>query len=233
MSFVAKIPNDSTPGSTRRTAAVLFDDHFSSTLTWAGLTSSGGSIAQSGAVISDKSIGVLTWSTGTTSTGRVATLSHVDGLWFGSTRYTFESRAGLANLSTATEAYTVRFGFMDSATGDATDGHYFRYTHGTNTGRWQCVTRTNSVETVTNTTVAAVGLTNGEPYSIFRIDVASSGTKIVFTIDGRIVATHTTGPTTSTRATGFGYSIIKSAGTTARQLCVDYTYFVANIQGER
>jgi hypothetical protein len=233
MSFTARIPNDSAPGATRRNAAVLFDDHFATTVAWATTTASGGAVLQSGAAVSDKSLGVMTLSTGATSTGRIALLSHVDGLWFGSTRYTFESRAALLNLSDATNTYTVRFGFMDSATGDSTDGHYFRYSHGANSGRWECVTRNNGVEVLTQTTKTAGVLSSGEPFTVFRIEVASSGTRIVFSIDGSTVATHSAGPTGSARATGMGYSIIKSAGTTLRQLAVDYTYFVGNIQGER
>lgn len=233
MTFTRKSPDDSAPGATRRTASVLFDDHLATTIAWGNSTASGGAVLQSGAAVSDKSIGTVSFSTGATTSGRIAVLSHVDGLWFGSTRYTFESRAGLLNLSTAQETFTVRFGFMDSATGDSTDGHYFRYSHGANSGRWECVTRNNGVETLTQTTITAVALTSGEPYSVFRIEVASSGTRIVFSIDGRTVATHSAGPTGSNRATGMGYSIIKSAGTTLRQFVVDYTYFVANIQGDR
>ena len=233
MMFTRKSPDDSAPGATRRTASVLFDDHLATTISWGNSTVSGGAVLQSGAAVSDKAIGTVSFSTGATATGRIAVLSHVDGLWFGSTRYTFESRAGLLNLSTAQETFTVRFGFMDSATGDSTDGHYFRYSHGANSGRWECVTRNNGVEVLTQTTVTAAALTSGEPYSVFRIDVSSSGTRNVFTIDGRVVATHSTGPSGSARATGFGYSIIKSVGTTLRQLVVDYTYFVANIQGDR
>ena len=233
MSFTPRIPNDSAPGATRRTASVLFDDHLSTTVAWGSQTASGGAVLQSGAAVSDKTIGTISLSTGNTSTGRIAVLSHVDGLWFGSTRYTFESRAGLLNLSTSLETFTVRFGFMDSGTGESTDGHYFRYSHGANSGKWECATRNNSVETLTQTNVAAVALTSGEPYSVFRIDVSASGTRIVFSIDGTTVATHNTGPTGSSRATGIGYSNIKSVGTTLRQFVIDYTYFVANIQGER
>lgn len=233
MSFTRVVPGDSAPGAARRTAAVLFDDHYTTTIGWGTNTVSGGSVLQSGAAVSDKAIGAISFYTGTTATGRVATLSHVDGIWFGSTRHTFETRAGLLNLPTAQDSFTVRFGFMDSAIGDATDGHFFRVWDGKNSGKWECVTRNNNVETVTSTTIAPVALSGGEPYSVFRIEVASSGTRIVFSIDGKTVATHTTGPTGSARATGFGYSIIKSAGVNARQFVVDYTYVVSNIQGDR
>jgi hypothetical protein len=124
---------------------------------------------------------------------------------------------------------------MDSTSADPTDGHFFRYTHSVNSGKWQCVTRVNNAETVTNTNSTVPTLTNAEPLNVYRIDVNSDGTEVVFSIDGTTVAAHNkiSGFSGVNRLTGIAYSIIKSAGTTARQFVIDYTYCVCTLGSQR
>lgn len=233
MSFTRSVPDTSTPGATKNTGVVIFEDYLSTSIGWGVGSHSGGSILQSGSSVSNKAVGVIALYTGTTATGRAGLTSHVDGIWFGVNRWRFETRVGVEALSTSVQDFTIRFGFMDSVAADPTDGHFFRYTHGTNSGNWQCVTRNNGVETASNTQFAPSALSSGEPYSVFSIDVNELGNRISFSIDNRIVASHISGPTGSSRATGVAYSIIKKAGTTPRSLYLDWTYIVCRLGIDR
>ena len=68
-----------------------------------------------------------------------------------------ETTARISNLSDGTNTFTVRLGFIDTDTGESTDGCFFRYTDGTNSGKWQGVCRNNNTESTCDTgiTVAA------------------------------------------------------------------------------
>jgi len=234
MSFVRYVPQFLIPFN-ERAYTYVFEDYFSTTVpSWCIQSGSGGSLLQSGAVTNDTNIGMLGLYTGTGTTGRMAINSHVDGIQFGNNEWTFETRANIQNLSDATNTFTTRFGFMDATTGDPTDGHFFRYTHGTNSGKWQAVTRINNVETATDTGETATAMTNGSPMPRWKIIVDNSGTNVDFYINDRRVVTHTpSGFTGSSRLTGIAYSMIKSAGTTSRAFFIDYTLFACKLGTHR
>jgi hypothetical protein len=218
--------------------AFVYDDHFAAVVPWwasSDLSGAGAGVLQSGAVTNDKNIGVIGLYTGTATTGRAGLRSHVDGIQFGANEWYFASRANVSNLSDATNPFTVRFGFMDSAQADSADGHYFRYTHSVNSGKWQAVTRINSVETATDTGVTVAAMTNGDPMLRFSISVAGNGAEVIFKINDDQVARHTpVGFTGSSRLTGIAYSIVKgNAGTTSRPLFIDYTYFACRLKEKR
>ena len=234
MSFVRYVPQFLIPFN-ERAYTYVFEDYFSTTVpSWCVQSGSGGSLLQSGGVTNDTNIGVIGLYTGTGTTGRMAINSHVDGIQFGNNEWTFETRANIQTLSNATDTYTVRFGFMDATTGNPTDGHFFRYTHGTNSGKWQAVTRINNVETATDTGETATAMTNGSPMPRWKIIVDNSGTNVDFYINDRRVVTHTpSGFTGSSRMTGIAYSMIKSAGTTSRAFFIDYTLFACKLGTHR
>lgn len=153
----------------------------------------------------------------------------VSSVVFGLNIYRFESRLLIPTLATAGENFVVKNGFYDGFnTANTTDGAYFLAdTQGTSTGsaasgNWQIVTTSNSVRTFTTTSIAISTTT----YSKFRIDVNAAGTSVKFYIDNTLVGTHTTNiPTGSARATGAGAMILKSVGTSARTVNVDYLYY--------
>lgn len=213
----------------------IFEDYLSTTVpTWATNAGSGGSILQSGAQTTSTNVGMIGLYTGTTTTGRAALISHVDAIQFGANEWTFETRANIDALSTATDTFTTRFGFMDASTGDPTDGHFFRYTHGTNSGKWQAVTRINAVETASDTGLTAQAMSGGSPMIRFKIIVENTGTSVDFFINDKRVVTHSpSGFTGNTRLTGIGYSNIKSAGTNNRALFVDYTLVICKLGTNR
>lgn len=118
-------------------------------------------------------------------------------------------------VSSGTQRYTIRAGFMDSFTAEPSNGHYFRYTDSVNSGKWQCVSRKAGVETAVDSTVT---YTYGATLEIFR---NASNNSIAFASGGVIKVTTTDSTYIPTAAYGFGISIIKSIGTTARGVYVD------------
>lgn len=170
--------------------------------------------------------GVCYLKCGTTSTGRYSLLAATDLVQFGVNPWYFRMRGTVGGaLSDGTNTYTCRAGFLDSPSADATDGHYFRYTHGTNSGKYECVTRSNTTETASDSGYAAQ-ITN---LDLFEILVSADGKTATFSINGVVRVTHTsstvTMPTGSSRRTSYGMWAIKSAGTTDfRGWVLDYHY---------
>lgn len=98
-----------------------------------------------------------------------------------------------------------------------------------NGGRWECVTRNNNVETVTDSGVLAQ-----TTYSLFEVEINAAGTSVKFLIDGVLVATHTTNiPTSSTRTYGPIAKIEKSIGLLQRNMYADYYSLQLLYPGDR
>ena len=206
-----------------RKSLILYHDRAEIAAGWANNGTSGttGASIQNASNYIGAAVGQsITLLTGTATNGRAGRLSSTVACVFGTNPWRFETTVGLDILSDGTNTYTSRFGFMDSQAVEPTDGAYFRYTHGTNGGRWECVTRSNNVETAS---ALDSGITVDTALHNFSIDVNAAASEVVFKIDGATVATGTANiPSGTSRATGFGYSQIKSAGTTNRNL--NYTY---------
>ncbi len=165
--------------------------------------------------------GLATSTTGTTSTGRAAMASAaVTGVAFGYGAAYLEASSKVPTLATGAEAFIVQIGFVDNLTAASADEISFQYANPLgSTPNWECVTRSNSAETRTDSLVA-VGA--GTWYR-FEIEVNAAGTSVAFRIDGTLVATHTTNiPTLVARATGIYIGIRKTVGSTARTLVSDY-----------
>lgn len=122
-------------------------------------------------------------------------------------------------LSDGTDTYTLWSGFNDSTTGSGTDGAYFRYTHTENSGKWVCVTRSNTTETTADSGITVAVST----WYKLSVQVNADATSVAFYINGALVATITTNiPSGTSRQTGaMPLSIIKSAGTNQRLAGID------------
>jgi hypothetical protein len=128
-------------------------------------------------------------------------------------------------LSDGTNTFTVFAGLFDTLTGTSVDGCYFSYTNGTNSGAWSVTTVSNSTSTGTSNVTSGITLGAGTWYRL-KIVVNAAGTNVDYYIDDVLKVTHTTNiPTGTTRATGFGINILKSASTTARFFNLDYVSF--------
>lgn len=173
--------------------------------------------------------GVVTHTTGTTATGRSGLLSNAASFRFAGGKVIYETRVRLSNLSDATDTFTVRLGYLDSVSAESTDGVFFRYTHGTNSGNWQGVCRNNNAESVTNFSIAPV--TTG--WQKLSLTVYADGSRVDFTIGATTQSVTTNIPIASGRETGIGHFILKSLGTAARSMSLDYVFHLMNLTTAR
>lgn len=192
-----------------------------SVVPWASLTGGTGAavgFTQSGA---DDNPGLLTFSTGSTATGRAGTGSgNTDAFVFGTRPHVFSTAVLLVtNLSTSTERYSMEVGFMDSLTGAFTNGAYFSYTDNVNSGNWLCTCSNGTGSTSFDSTIAAATGT----WFRLEIEVNAAGTSVVFKINGTTRATITTDiPTTTSNRLGLAVQQRKTVGTSSRSSRCDY-----------
>lgn len=193
-----------------------------------------GAVVASIPVGSFNALGVLALGIGTAagSSRSWAASATFDIIKLGAGRARFQTKAAIHILSDATDTYTTRLGFIDSVTGESTDGVFFRYTHGTNSGKWQAVCRSNSVETASalDTGVTPVA----DTMQRFSIDVNAAGTSAEFYIDGALVQTITANiPTGAGREVGYGDMARRDSGSNLRDAVyvdwaeVDYLFTTA------
>ncbi len=167
--------------------------------------------------------GILQHQTGTTATGNPRAISTATaGILLGNTsEWRYGTGIRIPVLSSGTQRFTYRTGFMDSGTADSVDGCYFRSVDNVNLGEWQGVCRSNSTESVCDTNIAPTANT----WVRLDIVVNSAGTSADFQTDGTSrcqVAANI--PTGAGRGTSFGTMVLKSVGTTTSLVDVDYLH---------
>jgi len=133
-------------------------------------------------------------------------------LFGGSMYYSYRSVLRMNQLSTAAELFTMRAGFMDISTvGDAVDGCYFRYTNGTNGGRWQGVCRAASTES----TCDSGSTPSASVWYSLGIKINPAGTSADFSVNDVYGCSVTTNlPVSAGQDTGEGTIIDADAGST-------------------
>jgi len=159
----------------------------------------------------------LTKPTGTTATGRAALSGSATQFLLGNgVYYRYVTRVKVSALSDATDTYTARIGLGDSVSADSADGVYLRYTHGTNSGNFELVVRSSSVE---QTPVNCTAGFAADTWCELAINISPS--RIEAFKDGVLIGSTTTIsslPTGAGRQVGVCSSIVKSAGLTSRSL---------------
>jgi hypothetical protein len=170
--------------------------------------------------------GIITLSTGTSTSGRSGFNANggAEAIRFGAGKGRFGCVLKLPTLSDGTNTYTVRMGWSDSLAGDPTDGVFLRYTNGVNSGKWQLVARSNSVESTQDT-----GITADTSWHTYEIEVNAAGNSAQAIIDGSNAGSPVTTniPTGAGRETNIqGPYIVKSAGGTARTISIDAFWFM-------
>jgi hypothetical protein len=168
----------------------------------------------------EHAMGIISISTGTTSTGKTyfnRSITYLKpNIGF---KLTATFRMALENLGDGTNRYQVHFGLCDTTSNEPQNGSYFRYADNVNGGRWECVTASGASRTATDSGIDADVL-----YSIFTIEIAADNSSVLFYINGVLVATNTTTITTSLQ--NLRHGIIKSVGTSDRLMHCDYHGFV-------
>lgn len=209
---------------------VLFDDFVSSTyystLEW-NTTAASGVLTANGPLTHLNTSGIVTLSTGTSSTGRVALYLGNQSTVFGNGyRYT-KCFVQIPVRSASTQRFVATVGYGDSGavSGAPTDGIYFSHIDTENSGNWTCYTAKGGIRTRINSGVA-VDITK---YQRLDIEVMADASLVNFYIDGSWVGQITTNiPNGLTNQTGPLFKIEKSGGTTARTMAVDYFHSVWN-----
>jgi len=170
----------------------------------------------------NNTFGIMELSTGTTTTGLASAFISSNAFLFGYSKFYAEWRVNMPNTSTTAQAYNVRIGFDDVwTTGVAQNGVYFLGTGG-NAPVWNCVTINGGTATSTSSGTAIASAT----WYKLGILMNADGTSVGFYINDTLVVTTTTNIPTGgaeiPNVTGFGAQIVKTAGTTARTLEIDY-----------
>jgi len=124
----------------------------------------------------------------------------------------------VANVSAAEAYHEYRFGLIKIGltTGEPERGIFFR---ALGTGAWFAVTRSNNIETATDTTIA-----QSTTYRQFKIETNAAGTEVKFYIDGILRATHTTNITTDPILPSIGVAVNGGTTTNIAALNIDYMY---------
>lgn len=162
-------------------------------------------------------IGIVRFTTGTSTTGRGGLATVGDVAILGSGKMRFLSLVRITTLSDGTQTFTFNAG-LGNAMGSTTqsDGITFRYGHSINGGKWQLVTDAASSE---NTADSGVTVVAGSWY-LLEFEVNAAGTSVEFFINGTSVGTiSATIPTATMRI--IAGNIVKSAGSTARTFDAD------------
>jgi hypothetical protein len=180
-------------------------------------------------------IGFANYQTGTTATGYANHISdtQVGGQFIiGGGNWLFESYIEVETLSNTTDRFRFISGFGNATTNaNDTNGVFFTYDEGgtangtSASANWQCITSTNSVRTLTTTSVAVT--TN---FVKLRIVINAAGTSASFYINGTLVAFHTTNipiwiSFSNPRPLCIKQSIVKTIGTTSRNVWCDYLFY--------
>lgn len=197
----------------------VYDDFINNTITvFTGGTTGGTAPASATGDIGRPGLKTLVTSTSASGASYIWDANSI--MWvFSGGEAVYETSVKVVTLSDGTETFTVRCGWNDSQTADGADGVYFRYTHSENSGRWVLVARSNSVETATNSTATVPA----NSWDRLRIVVNAAGTSAEGFVDGVSIGTVASNiPITQARATGMTTGIVKSAGTTSRNIVVDY-----------
>jgi hypothetical protein len=173
-------------------------------------------------------VGIANCTTGTTTTGRAAVVTPTfDCIQLGSGACVLEMMVRTpSSLSDATNRYNLICGLHDSISTGSTpvDGAAFIYRDNLNGGKWQAITAsaTSGANTTADTGITVAAST----WYCLRVEVNATATEAKFYIDEALVATITTNIASGAAdQTGVCVGIRKGAGTTARNMYVDYVDF--------
>lgn len=163
--------------------------------------------------------GVIDLNTGSNTAGR-ATLVQVtpsDQIVVGGGIIRFDAVLKLSALSDGTNTYSVRTGLGTSINAGDADGIYLRYTHGTNSGKWQGVCRLSGSESTVDT-----GITADTSFHRLGFVINAAANSVQFRVDGSDVGSPATTNIISAATRMTPATIVKSAGGTSRTLSIDY-----------
>ena len=139
--------------------------------------------------------------------------------YFGSVHMYAEGFVSIPTLSDGSQTFEVNIGFFPTSVTvslNSANNVGIRYTHGTNSGKFQAYTRDNS--SAESTADTGVTVTAGQVY-VLRVELNKDLSEARYYIDGVMVA-RITGNMPTAGATAARAAIVKSVGTTERQFYI-------------
>ena len=164
--------------------------------------------------------GVTSFSTGTDTTGRAASMTSAEALTTTDGVWRWRARFRVPTASDGTDTFALAAGFFSSITTATapTRAAFFRYQHSVNSGLLEAVCRNAGSEagSVFSTSVNPVAASG---YIDLEIEIDQPSGNAKFYSSGTLLTTISTNVPSGT--IGAGINIVKSAGTTARTFVVD------------
>ena len=236
---ILAITNGSLPTVNPNLSRVISDDFIANTVAAGAYawtinnsgTGSNATIVTTHSDVTERALGVMQQTTGSTTTGRSVVTSGLTSLATQIASMRFNFRCALNSYGTVPDQYEFTFGGIDNTAAGTlhTDGVYFRFTgNGVNT-IWDCVTSAAGVHTITSSGVVATL----DQFQLFEIFVNEAATSVQFFINGVLVATHTTNIPQVADRFGVGSKIVKTAGINPIVAFVDYIYLNLEWSGPR
>jgi hypothetical protein len=176
----------------------------------------------------NRAIGVAHVATGTTATGRSCLSQGTSSFCLAMGAVTMRYRCLLPLLSTGAEEFALNIGMGNTVGAGAqqTDGVYFRYDR-TVSANWIMETANGAVRTSTTSATAVTAAA----WFLLQIDINSAGSLATYYVNGTSIGTVSTNLPTFPNNAGTMFKIVKSVGTTSRELVVDWVTRIITISG--
>jgi hypothetical protein len=214
--------------------STLYDDFQSSnnvgSIGWLATVNGAGAVVQASSVgvnTTFNAAGVFNLTTGTNAAGRSAISTFVGAYKLDAYESTIlEWKMWVDALSTATQEYRVDIGWINvPGAGAQTSGVYFEYSRAVSGDVWRiCAANGGSI----SATATAVAVAASTLYKL-RIETNTGCTLATYYINDVNVGTLNTNlPNSAGQVVGIGARIDKSAGTTARNVYLDYMQCMLN-----
>ena len=191
---------------------------------WAVSSSGSGSAVATYTGGTSANPGLISLYTGTATTGSAELYSDTrNALFFvGAGAITYETNVGLSAISTSLQNYTVYIGMTTNELPDAspTNGIYFTTNYNTDSGDWVLNCTSGGTTTSEDTGVVA-----GTSFTKLGFTVNAAGTSVQAYVGGASKGSPCTA-NIPTAGVNFEWGIVKSAGTTAVFMLVDYIKFI-------
>lgn len=180
------------------------------------------SIGDPSTLIDGSHQGIVRFTTGSTNAGRAALVLPVVNMAVGTGagQLTIQFNVNIFTaLSTGTQRYTIMMGLGDANDStEFTEGVYFLYVDNVNSGNWVGKTAHSSTRTTVNGAVAAA-----TGWQRCKAVVNAAATSVEFFVNETSLGTSTTNiPNVAGAWIAPMLKVIKSVGTTAREIDVDY-----------
>ncbi len=156
---------------------------------------------------------------GSASNGTASCIIGLSSILFSGGYWKTEFHIRIPTLSTSSERFIIYMGFINSGTGASSNGVYTKYSDNVSSGVWTICNTLSGGEGVSGSSTAVTANT----WHRVEIVINAAGNYSYLYVNGIFLVSRSGNiPTATEKETGLGFSIIKSVGTTARTLDIDW-----------